>query len=320
MTTTERRPGWYADPWRQASWRYWSGARWTRSTSGLAPAVVDAEESRALHALRLQAIAAPSPWPAPPCPPPPAAPWESGAEGSKPDRRIDLPASAFGWGMLWLLFGLIASGAGAILVDVLSDSLTLELAVSQSLLWAGLVGAALFNSRRYGTGRLRTDYQIGLRGVDAPIGLGFSLAARLGTGVIVVVVLALLGSDVDSLPNPVDDYQHSLSALILTVLIVAIGAPLVEELFFRGVLMRSLEPSLRPAGAIVVQAAIFGSMHVNGDGTWQQNVATIIALGAVGGGLGSIAYVTKRLGVSMWTHGLFNVFAAVVMIVDYVRR
>ena len=297
---TELQPGWYADPWHQARWRYWTGARWTRATSGVAPP--DGDVGRR-DALRKRAMSMPAPWP-PPLP------------MVLRDRRVDLPASAFGWGMLGLLIGIVGSAVGAIVVHLLTDSLAVEVVVSQSLLWLGLIGAVVFNARRYGTGRIRDDYQVGFRGVDVPIGLGLSLGLRIATGVIAVVVLLLLGADATALPNVVDDYRHSTAALVVTIVIVVVGAPVVEELFFRGVLMRSLEPSLRPGGAIVVQALIFGSLHVNPNGTWQQNVALTIALAAAGAGLGATAYVAKRLGTSMWTHGFFNTFAAVVIVAN----
>lgn len=218
--------------------------------------------------------------------------------------------------MLGLLIGVVASAAGVIVAGLLTDSLAIELVASQSMLWVGLVGTAVFNSKRYGTGRLREDYQIGLRGVDVPIGLGLSLGARVAAGIVMMLILLVLGSDLDALPNPVDDYRDSTLAFVITIVIVVVGAPIVEELYFRGVLMRSLEPSLRPAGAIAVQAAIFGSMHLNPDATWQQNVAITTALAVTGAGLGLTAYIAKRLGPSMWTHAFFNTVAAIVMIAE----
>jgi membrane protease YdiL (CAAX protease family) len=313
MTVIERRAGWYADPWQQASWRYWTGTRWTRATSGLATAGAE-RYARERLALRLEAGAAPSPWP----PPPPMLPisWQAVQPPEVADRRIDLPASAFGWAMLGLLIGIVASAAGSILASFLTDNLALELLVSQSLLWFGLLGAVVFNSHRYGTGHIRDDYRVAFRGVDIPIGLGLSLGARVAAGIVTVVILRLLGSDIDRFTNAVDDYRRSNVAFVITIVIVVVGAPIVEELYFRGVVMRSLEPSLRPAGAIAVQAAIFGSLHVNPDASWKQNVALVAALGITGAGLGIIAYIARRLGPSMWTHAFFNTVAAIVMIAD----
>ncbi len=40
MTTAAAPPGWYADPWRQAAWRWWDGVSWTVYTDQwFAPAV-----------------------------------------------------------------------------------------------------------------------------------------------------------------------------------------------------------------------------------------------------------------------------------------
>ena len=32
MTATGTPPGWYSDPWRQATWRWWDGIGWTAYT------------------------------------------------------------------------------------------------------------------------------------------------------------------------------------------------------------------------------------------------------------------------------------------------
>jgi membrane protease YdiL (CAAX protease family) len=219
--------------------------------------------------------------------------------------------------MLGLLVAAVASVAGALAGRLVTDQYSAELVLSQLGLWFGMIGAVVFCGRRYGTGRLRHDYQVDLRGVDTAIGLGLSVAARIAAGVVTVVVLLLLGTDTDTLPNQVgDEIRHSHVALAITVAFVVLGAPVVEELYFRGLLMRSLEPSLKPAGAIAVQAVIFGSLHANADATWQQNVALMSALAVVGAGLGLTAYVSKRLSIGMWTHALFNLVAAIVLVVD----
>ena len=33
VTVATASPGWYADPWRQATWRWWDGNGWTAYTS-----------------------------------------------------------------------------------------------------------------------------------------------------------------------------------------------------------------------------------------------------------------------------------------------
>ena len=49
--------------------------------------------------------------------------------------------------------------------------------------------------------------------------------------------------------------------IALLILLVVIGAPIVEELFFRGFLMGALERTMGPAWALWLSALFFGVVH-----------------------------------------------------------
>ena len=58
-------------------------------------------------------------------------------------------------------------------------------------LWTGLLGACVWASRRWGTGRLRDDYGLRARGSDVGRGLLLSLGARFGGGLLLAVLVAV---------------------------------------------------------------------------------------------------------------------------------
>ena len=49
--------------------------------------------------------------------------------------------------------------------------------------------------------------------------------------------------------------------MVLLVLLTIVGAPIVEELFFRGLVLRSLRRHIAPPAAIVVSALLFALVH-----------------------------------------------------------
>lgn len=51
-------PGWYADPWQQAAWRYFDGAAWTSHTAAAAPSAAGQTKSKPLSKGAIIALAA----------------------------------------------------------------------------------------------------------------------------------------------------------------------------------------------------------------------------------------------------------------------
>lgn len=68
---------------------------------------------------------------------------------------------------------------------------------------------------------------------------------------------------------------------LFVVAFAAIGAPLYEEILFRGVALPALLRRLGPVGAVALTALVFGAMH----GTDPQSVPPLVLLGAALGWL-----------------------------------
>jgi membrane protease YdiL (CAAX protease family) len=103
---------------------------------------------------------------------------------------------------------------------------------------------------------------------------------------------------------------QTLSLIAIGVMAPLLLAPLVEELFFRGTLLTSLEPPTGRRGAmifaVVLCAVIFAIPHMIGstnivNASVAFSGATILGLGS-----GALAIVTRRVGASIVAHVTFN--------------
>jgi len=288
MTTTVDRvglppSGWYPDPVRGRhtpahARRFWDGQQWTAQVADGDLVACD------------------------PLPPP------------EPDLRTALPGRA-GWVALagFLLGQLLAVGGLALGAALAPDGLALRLLLSQAGLWTGLLGACVLASRRWGTGRLRTDYGLVSRVGDAGRGLLLSLGARLLAGVVLVLVALAARGLAGSNAGIFSLAEHDPAALVLLAVFAVLGAPLVEETFFRGLLQGALRCRLGAVAAVGLQACAFGCAHVTPQLGWG-NVGLVLSLTAAGAVLGTAAERYRRLGPSIWAHGLFNLLPAVVLL------
>lgn len=237
---------------------------------------------------------------------------ERPAAESRSQRRWGLGDAVGGFLAGLLLSGFIGGlwlgGTGEKELDLTGQ------AVSQLGLWAGLVGAAVWASRRKGAGTLTVDF--GFRG--RPVDLGVGAAVGVLAQVVLVPGVALLMSPIVGRPDisgPVEDLfkdAHGIG-LIGLVLFTVIGAPVVEELFFRGLLLRSFQ---RRAGAVVsilLTGVLFGVAHpqpLPGDAL----AVVMVTLAALGAVLGVLAVRTDRLGAAIVAHAVFNGWTAAFLV------
>ncbi len=179
-------------------------------------------------------------------------------------------------------------------------------------LWVGLIGAALVVSRLRGTRRFAKDMGLAIRlWPDVPLGLVAGAMLQL------VVIPVLYVPFIHLIPNLKHQFSRPAERLggashgngvLLLALFVAVIAPIVEEIFFRGVLMRSLEGLSRSAGRfvswmvpVVGSALLFGLAHFE-----PLQFMGLVVLGLV---LAIIARRTRRLGLGIVAHAAFNGFA-----------
>ena len=219
------------------------------------------------------------------------------------------------WGLGDFLVGVFGGYALASLVAAIwyavsgDDELNLAgQAVSQMGLWTGMVGAAVVASHRKGAGTLAEDF--GFRGKWSDIGLGLVVALAVQLLVlpgIAYLLRPLLGEP--EVSGPVQDLLDKSQGLAFAGLIlsVAVGAPIVEELFFRGLLLRSLQRRLPDWAAVVLSAVAFGIAHGSALPV-DAVVLVMVSLTVFGAILAVMAIRTGRLGPSIVTHAVFNLF------------
>ncbi|QEO09522.1 CPBP family intramembrane glutamic endopeptidase [Protaetiibacter larvae] len=181
------------------------------------------------------------------------------------------------------------------------------------LIWLPLLIAVYAAGRRYGTGSARTDTGLRLRVIDLGIGLLAGLVLRLlaewiapsSTG-----APALDGTTAPALP-PVPE-------LLVLVVGGVLVAPLVEELFFRGLLQRSASGlvrggrSARIIVAVLVSTPLFVLLHLAlaAPANWG-GVAVVTGISGLGFGL--LAAITRRLGAAILAHGVFNALGLAIL-------
>ena len=161
-----------------------------------------------------------------------------------------------------------------------------------------------YSSRRWGTGRFRTDVGFRARWVDAgwgPVTWLACLLTQIIVGVVVVVLKIPFTSNIEDVSELPADRGYVVSLLVLAV----VAAPLAEEIVFRGVVLRGLLSRTGAVVAVGAQGALFGMAHYDptrGTG----NIGLILVLSAVGCVLGGAAFLIGRLAPTMIAHAILN--------------
>lgn len=232
---------------------------------------------------------------------------------------VAAPPGRPSWGLGEVLLGFATAQLGARLVStaVLSasgysvdeiDQLPLSLvALTQVGLWAGLLGIPWVATRLKGQG-LVVDLGLRFRGSD--LWRGGLLGALLQVPVLPLLywpLLSLLDRDPAELAEPAEsltDRADGALGVLLLVLIVGVGAPIIEEIFYRGLFMRALRKrGMGPALSIAITSVVFGLSH----GQLLQLPALILA----GVLFGVLAHRAGRLGPAIVAHVAFNMVTVV---------
>ena len=132
--------------------------------------------------------------------------------------------------------------------------------------------------------------------------------------VCVTIGYVLLGGELSygTFPVTLNDRTYTASeAVFRGIFMAGLGAGIVEEMIFRGIIMGSLEKSFGRAFAVIFPSVLFGSVHILGMGFDPvSSIQTIIAGTAVGV-MFSLAAID---GGSIWNSAIIHVFWNIVMI------
>jgi membrane protease YdiL (CAAX protease family) len=247
----------------------------------------------------------------------------SGVPDADPNPAVmDDDTSTARWGLGDAILGWVVAQVGGFVAAGIALSVSGEgpdgfedlslawVAVAQAGLWVGLLGAPWLASRLKGHGIVR-DFGLRLQGArDVVVGAVAGAVTQFVVIPLVYIPIFLLSDiDTDDLERPARELTDRATdpvGVVLLVLIVGIGAPIVEEIFYRGLVQRSLIRRIGAWPGIVVTAAIFGAVHFQ---LFQLPALTLFGLV-----LGILAYRTGRLGPSIVAHMVFNMVTVVALV------
>lgn len=222
--------------------------------------------------------------------------------GSDPGPpRFGLADPVVGY-VLGLMVAVVAESAWASAHGHRTDSLGAVVAGTVGL-WVGLAGAPLWASRLSGTGRLTDDFGLRFSPADPVVGAVVGVAGQYGLGYLVYLPIRSnrnLYRQVGQPAQHVTGLAHGWGVAVL-VAVVVVGAPVVEELFFRGLLLRALRARTGAPAAVVISAVAFGLAHYE-----PLQLPVLVLFGAA---LGYLAVRTGRLGPGICAHAAFNAVA-----------
>ncbi|HET7415467.1 MAG TPA: CPBP family intramembrane glutamic endopeptidase [Arthrobacter sp.] len=261
------------------------------------------------------------------------------------------------WGLADAALGLLAfilvPFAGGVLIALLGGGrLTPALILlSLVLVWATILAVCLLVSKLRGYGSVAKDFGLRFKWVDVGIGLGCGIAARL-------LVLAVTSLLVFVWPPPDGNMPTTNISVFLTggtvwlIINAFIGgvliAPVLEELFFRGFILRAVQNAwwlsgpkrgpvdapttpadkshVQPAvparslktaatAAVVISAVIFSLVHLGSVPDLYSTVVLLVSVFVMGLVCGALTVLTGRLGPAIVTHMVFNGVAMVAALV-----
>lgn len=171
---------------------------------------------------------------------------------------------------------------------------------------AASIGMLAALSRLKGRGSLRADFGFEMRLRDAT-----ALLSGVGWQIVLIIFLvpfALLLDSEGPSQDLVTEIEETRTVVVWVAIVlgVVIVQPLVEEITFRGLLLRALMRRWSPVAAIAVSSAIFGAIHVFGTGFGLDAIPTVVGLTGFGAVLALQALRHDSLSRPILTHAGFN--------------
>jgi membrane protease YdiL (CAAX protease family) len=217
------------------------------------------------------------------------------------------PTAWSAWDALWAALGWVVLSSMAAFVLLLAgldlDSGWILIAVGVP--WIALAGWPLLVTLQRGNGPV---VDLGLRLHWPDVGRGLvGGAAAFGVGLVATLITISLVGDFGSAAG--DQAQELADAaspivLVLFALLVVTGAPIAEELTFRGLLWSGLaKRGVRPWIAVLVSAAAFALLHFE-----PERLLVLLAIGTV---LGLVRWVTGSVGACIVAHAVNNAPGAI---------
>jgi uncharacterized protein len=258
---------------------------------------------------------------------------DSGPFLDRPGVPPTTKSAAWRWlfyALLGFLVGQLAAGLfGAVAGDVAGKNAAEMSAIAKAAvppewyvisslvgLWVGFLGAPWLASRTQGTRRFLADLGVRFRWIDL-----WGVAIGVGSQYAIGLLYWPFQNHIHNFDAPnqkLTGGAHGVGVALVVVATVVL-APAMEELFFRGLLLKALARLLVPLGpgvtkarglgvvvAVIADGLLFGLAH----GEWVQ-LAGLALFGCV---LATVSYRTGRLGMNMVAHASFNLVAVITIL------
>lgn len=228
------------------------------------------------------------------------------------DVTIGIGPAAGTWAVGWISGTVVAAPLVIVALGAsLGDDLTIpELSTVSAAAWVCFIAALVVTSRRFGIGQFRRDYAASFRPIDL-VGVPLGIATQLLLVPAIYVPLrgiwpATFSNDqIEERAQDLADRADGGLAVLL-VLVVVVGAPVVEEFVYRGLLQRSTSAAIGVGSGLVVTSLFFALIHFS-----PVEYPGLFAAGLVFGGC---VVATGRIGPAIVTHAAFNAAGVAVVL------
>tara|TARA_B110000438_G_scaffold266937_1_gene281364 strand:- start:39 stop:749 length:711 start_codon:yes stop_codon:yes gene_type:complete len=227
----------------------------------------------------------------------------------KSENPFETESKGHSWGVKHVVLGWLLGQCSVIATVILISSIgsqvdledpSLEItAILQSALWIGTLGIPVWLYLVKGV--TWEDLGWKFKKSDALTGLFTGVATQIAGGLLYLPLLIFF-DDLD-VSKPAQELVDKATGkgVVLLVIVVVIGAPIVEEIFFRGLALKAFEKHMGNRTSIIVSAAFFAIAHLQ-----IVQFPSLFLFGLVS------AYLTRkyeRLGKAIWAHVGFNAVA-----------
>ena len=229
-----------------------------------------------------------------------------------PRSRVGVQISAAGIvAAIVLVVGLNGLVTRNIIVDAQLSTLLAYLVV-----WVPLLGAVLIFCFGFGSRSLVRDIGLRFRPLDLLWGLTVGVVARVLATIVEIAGYGQMGTGGATLGEPVRDLWWLFAVFLAPVLL----SPVIEEMFFRGLVLPSVRgaasgtgvsPAVAAGTAVVVSAALFALVHVIDTGSVTATVVIGLSTFLFGLGAAGLTVATGRLGGAIVAHITFNALVVV---------
>lgn len=221
------------------------------------------------------------------------------------------------WGIPDIVYTLV----GALLFSVVGViiALSVESLVGLSLAWSLMIGLVtpwlaiagwpLLVTAWRGNGP-RIDLGLRITWTDVGWGVVGGIASLICSGLVALALVGIVGDFTSSAGEAAEDIISSgpFLAIVVFALLVAVGAPIVEEIAFRGLAYGAIvRKGLHPAWAITITAVLFAAFHLE-----PTRMPILLVSGAI---FGVLRWFTRGLGAPIIAHAVNNTPGALFLLV-----